>query len=196
MSDILNKERELERFREQREKVRQEEQRKTNDTVYIKSTPDRKNNEKSAVSVAWHQRKVNLSYKEETEGAISQLLNENYKLAVKDFFINFNNFQDRTSRAFYWWVMLLFVLPIYLLSPFLASLMPNIVLTQLMLTVPYIILSLPGLALQARRLHDVNMSGWWQLLNYTVIGIVYVFYLSCKKGDPVKNRYGTPQKVS
>ena len=70
--------------------------------------------------------------------------------------------------------------------------MPNIVLTQLMLTVPYIILSLPGLALQARRLHDVNMSGWWQLLNYTVIGIVYVFYLSCKKGDPVKNRYGTP----
>ena len=37
----------------------------------------------------------------------------------------------------------------------------------------------PGLAVGARRLHDTNRSGWWQLLYITLIGIpvVIIFML-------------------
>jgi len=32
----------------------------------------------------------------------------------------------------------------------------------------------PGFAVGARRLHDTNRSGWWQLLYFTLIGIPVV----------------------
>ena len=47
---------------------------------------------------------------------------------------------------------------------------------QLMFLV-WIILLIPELSMRARRLHDINKSGWWQLLNYTGIGFFYILYL-------------------
>ena len=35
----------------------------------------------------------------------------------------------------------------------------------------------PGIAVGARRLHDTNRSGWWQLVYFTGIGIPVVFIL-------------------
>ena len=35
-----------------------------------------------------------------------------------------------------------------------------------------LILFLPGLAVAARRLHDIGRSGWWIIIAFTVIGII------------------------
>tara|TARA_B110000208_G_C11421580_1_gene303642 strand:+ start:243 stop:467 length:225 start_codon:yes stop_codon:yes gene_type:complete len=47
-----------------------------------------------------------------------------------------------------------------------------------------------SISLVARRLHDADRSGWWQLLSLTIIGIIPVFYWLCKKGDEEDNRFG------
>ncbi len=48
----------------------------------------------------------------------------------------------------------------------------------------------PTLAVGARRLHDVNKSGWWQLLILTVIGIIPVVVWLATVGDKKNNRFG------
>jgi uncharacterized membrane protein YhaH (DUF805 family) len=52
-----------------------------------------------------------------------------------------------------------------------------------------LILLIPELAVGARRLHDVNKSGWWQLL-LTIIGGILVLVWLCQKSDQIENKYG------
>jgi uncharacterized membrane protein YhaH (DUF805 family) len=42
----------------------------------------------------------------------------------------------------------------------------------------------------ARRLHDGNRSGWWQLIAFTVIGLIPLIYWLIKKGTEGPNRFG------
>ena len=53
---------------------------------------------------------------------------------------------------------------------------------------------LPSLAVQVRRLHDSNKSGWWLLITLTGIGslILLIFYLL--DGTPGPNRHGADPK--
>lgn len=54
------------------------------------------------------------------------------------------------------------------------------------------ILILPNASLIIRRLHDINKSGWWMLLFFTIVGIIPMFYwLYFKEGDQYENNYGT-----
>lgn len=55
-------------------------------------------------------------------------------------------------------------------------------------------LIIPSLAVGARRLHDTDRSGWWQLLYITVIGtlVLLVFFLLDSK--PGTNRFGPNPK--
>ena len=48
----------------------------------------------------------------------------------------------------------------------------------------------PYLAVGVRRLHDVNRSGWWLLLSFTVIGLIPLFIWAVSKGTEGKNRFG------
>ena len=51
---------------------------------------------------------------------------------------------------------------------------------------------LPTWAVTIRRLHDVNRSGWWILINLTIIGIIPFVYWTCiKKSDENENRFGS-----
>jgi uncharacterized membrane protein YhaH (DUF805 family) len=50
----------------------------------------------------------------------------------------------------------------------------------------------PTVCVSARRLHDVNRSGWWQLIPFTVIGIIPMFYWCVKK--PEDNEEGRENK--
>ena len=57
---------------------------------------------------------------------------------------------------------------------------------------------LPSWAVTIRRLHDVNRSGWWILINLTIIGIIPFAYWTClKKSDEGENKFGSnPSKVN
>ena len=50
----------------------------------------------------------------------------------------------------------------------------------------------PTFAVLARRLHDTNRSGWWQLISLTIIGIIPLIYWECQKGDEGENQFGNP----
>ena len=46
--------------------------------------------------------------------------------------------------------------------------------------------------LSARRLHDLNESGWYSLLTFVPISQFFILYLMFKKGTPGANKYGKP----
>ncbi len=48
-----------------------------------------------------------------------------------------------------------------------------------------------GFALLAKRLHDMNRSGWWMLLTFVpILGMIYALYISLNPGKPEGNRFG------
>jgi len=49
---------------------------------------------------------------------------------------------------------------------------------------------LPSLAVWIRRLHDIDRTGWWILIGFTIIGIIPLFIWACTKGTPGYNRFG------
>jgi uncharacterized membrane protein YhaH (DUF805 family) len=53
----------------------------------------------------------------------------------------------------------------------------------------------PSLAVSARRLHDANLRGWWQLLVLTGLGSFVLLYLYLLPGQPSENRFGPDPKI-
>ena len=54
---------------------------------------------------------------------------------------------------------------------------------------------IPGITVTVRRFHDVNRSGWWILIIFTVIGIIPYFYWLVKGSDATENSFG-PSSLS
>ena len=44
----------------------------------------------------------------------------------------------------------------------------------------------PSIAAASRRLHDVNKSGWWQLIALTIIGIIPLIIWLASEGEKKK----------
>ncbi|KAB1069070.1 DUF805 domain-containing protein [Tamlana haliotis] len=54
----------------------------------------------------------------------------------------------------------------------------------------------PSLALNVRRLHDVNKSGWFILIGLIpFVGPIWLFVLSVTEGDRGSNQYGSDPKA-
>lgn len=122
--------------------------------------------------------------------------------ATKNYFIKWKDFDTRVSRSEYWWGTL-GVLIISLLLGFAIGLMAGFggaalgyswgaieSFTNIVLLPWYVFSTIAGISLSARRLHDVNKSGWWILIFFTIIGMLFLIYLYCKKGDAGYNRFG------
>ena len=55
---------------------------------------------------------------------------------------------------------------------------------------------IPGIAITARRLHDINKSGWCQLLFFIpIVNLVLIFLWLCKAGNTGANQYGEDPKA-
>ncbi|MBK1991409.1 DUF805 domain-containing protein [Campylobacter sp. 2018MI35] len=54
----------------------------------------------------------------------------------------------------------------------------------------FIFTFLPNLAVNARRLHDINLSGWWQLIGLIPYVYIVLIILFCLKGNDNANRFG------
>lgn len=90
---------------------------------------------------------------------------------------NFFSFKGRASRAEFWWFVLftnLVVLVAFLISAVLGA----IVVFGFM---PLY------LSVACRRFHDINMSGWWNILLVCFSPFALLFIL---KGDEGSNRFG------
>jgi uncharacterized membrane protein YhaH (DUF805 family) len=110
--------------------------------------------------------------------------------AIQSGFSNYANFQGRALRSEYWF---------YVLGVFLASLVATLI-DRLVLGYPVLgtIVSLgtiiPSLAVAARRLHDTDRSGWWQLLLFVpLIGAIVLIVWYATAGTPGSNRFGPPR---
>ena len=115
--------------------------------------------------------------------------------SISTCFKKYVDFNGRASRSEFWlFTLFLFIVSIVLLflDPMLAGeafLEYDDIFAPLG-TIFSIITFIPAISVTARRLHDVNRSGWWMLIWFTVIGIVPMLYWNCKKGDLEENRFG------
>ena len=116
-----------------------------------------------------------------------------YWESIKTCFRKYAVFSGRSSRQEYigFYLFIFFV-------PFLLGMIEG--LLGVLLSSDYSIFAiifelavfLPSLAVTIRRLHDVNRSGWWILINLTIIGIIPFVYWTCmKKSDEGENRFGS-----
>ena len=83
--------------------------------------------------------------------------------SVKTCFSKYAIFKGRASRSEYWWFTLVDVLVECVFTQ-LYNFFPTIVLLDYLGIIAWIVFLLPCISVAARRLHDVNKSGWWQFL--------------------------------
>ncbi|PIR04208.1 MAG: hypothetical protein COV59_03425 [Candidatus Magasanikbacteria bacterium CG11_big_fil_rev_8_21_14_0_20_39_34] len=102
-------------------------------------------------------------------------------------------FEGRASRAEYWgFILIIFILAIIILLP--ISLMTGAAY-ETVVNIFAVFLFLPSLAVTVRRLHDINKSGWYVLLNLIpFIGGLILFIFAVKSGDQGDNKYGPSPK--
>ncbi len=96
--------------------------------------------------------------------------------SIKTYFSKYTNFDGRASRSEYWWFALFNVLVTFGFELIIDRSSPNNTSYQdtvdVVSLIVNLILFLPTIAVTTRRLHDVNKSGWWQLISFTIIGLI------------------------
>lgn len=112
---------------------------------------------------------------------------------------NYANFNGRARRKEYWMFTLFYMLlylPVYAITMFATSqemLTLALIASLLMMVIAFGLL-LPALAVQVRRLHDINKSGWWILLGFVPLANFAFLYFTLKEGDKGENLYGPDPK--
>jgi len=99
--------------------------------------------------------------------------------AISSFFQNYVNFSGRASRSEFWYSYLFLIIVAVI-----ASVIDLVVNNEIISSLWNLAVLLPTLAMTTRRLHDINRSGWLQLLVALFpIGTIAVIVWYCKKSD-------------
>ena len=115
----------------------------------------------------------------------------NFITAIKLCFIRYAQFSGRASRSEFWFFVLFGIL-----GSWIAIIIDTMILNYSwekdgpVYLIFQIIILIPSIAVGARRLHDLNKSGWWQLLVFTIIGLIPLIYWWSKIGENKKNKHG------
>jgi uncharacterized membrane protein YhaH (DUF805 family) len=99
-------------------------------------------------------------------------------------------FEGRAGRQEFWmFVLINFVITLVVDAVAYGIHLPFIA------TIYSLALLVPSIALAARRLHDINRSGWWQLLAIIpIIGWIIVIIWYATDSDGGSNQYGSNPK--
>jgi uncharacterized membrane protein YhaH (DUF805 family) len=98
-------------------------------------------------------------------------------------------FQGRASRREYWLNQLLILTPSYFVITLASNNMGVRDLVYLLIVLVAFVI--PGLALSARRLHDINKSAWWLLASLIpFVGPLVLLGLMLQPSYPDENKYG------
>ena len=108
--------------------------------------------------------------------------------AISSFFKNYVNFSSRASRSEFWYSMLFI---------FLTSIVADLIdRSEILGIIWYLATLLPIIAVNTRRLHDLNRSGWLQLFWFLFpIGwlILIIWYCFPAADGPALKRGTGPQ---
>ncbi len=113
----------------------------------------------------------------------------NFGQAIGSGFRNYVTFSGRAARAEYWYWTLFSILVALVSGIIDGALLPDVD-TGLFGPLTSLVLLLPSIAIAVRRLHDIDRSGWWILIAFTVIGIIVLIAWDCIKGENGPNRFG------
>lgn len=106
----------------------------------------------------------------------------NFQESIVICFKKYVDFTGRAGRPEFWWFVLFGIICI-VVATVISPLLGNLVSLGLLL---------PNLAVGARRLHDINRTGWWQLICLVpLIGLILIYFFALP-GDKVSNQYGAP----
>jgi uncharacterized membrane protein YhaH (DUF805 family) len=103
-----------------------------------------------------------------------------FQEAIQSGFRNYVNFSGRAPRSEYWY-WALFVLLVNIAAQLVDALILGNGFLELIVSLA---LLLPSLTVAARRLHDLNQSGWWLLIYVFVWGSFFW------RGTDGPNRFG------
>lgn len=108
--------------------------------------------------------------------------------AIGECFFNYANFRDRAARAEYWW-WALFATIVLLIGQGLDY----VVFSEWETGPFYLVLSLatflPSLSVTVRRLHDTNRTGWWVLLPFAPMLLLFAGFIAALTMNPL-NPFG------
>jgi uncharacterized membrane protein YhaH (DUF805 family) len=106
-----------------------------------------------------------------------------FQQAIKTCLRKYTDFSGRAARPEFWW---------FFLFQFIVLLVAGMV-SNVLYGIAAIALLLPGLAVGARRLHDVGKSGWWLLVSLVpLLGLILLIYWTVQPGEAGANTYGAP----
>jgi uncharacterized membrane protein YhaH (DUF805 family) len=113
--------------------------------------------------------------------------------AIKLGFANYVNFSDRACRSEYWyWVLFVII------SQFASGVIDSWIVGAFVLErIVFLATILPTLSVGVRRLHDLDRSGWWWLLDLVpLVGWIILLIWFCTKGTDGPNRFGGDRLAS
>ena len=119
-----------------------------------------------------------------------------FQTSIKTCFNKYADFSGRALRSEFWFFVLFtllggiitVILDVMVLGYSIESYGPiNLIFLVAIL--------IPSFSVTARRLHDINKSGWWQLIYITIIGILFMIIWNATEGENKKNKYGSPIKI-
>jgi len=98
-------------------------------------------------------------------------------------------FDGRAARSEYWWFVL-FTFLVYIVIIIIAQ------ISETLGGILYVVFALgvviPTIAVQVRRLHDTDRSGWWLLIALVpLVGGILLLVWYCTPGTPDENRFGS-----
>ena len=119
-----------------------------------------------------------------------------FQTSIKTCFSKYADFSGRALRSELWFFALFIVLGSIVTVIFDVMVLGYSVESYGPLNLIFsVAIFIPSIAVTARRLHDVNKSGWWQLIELTIIGILLIIIWNATEGKKKKNRFGNPIKL-
>ncbi len=128
--------------------------------------------EDMAASIFALNKEINTDLEKEAKGILNHYVNA---------FKNYATFSGRATRSAFWYFQLV---------SFIISIILTVVSAGILGLIYSLAVMIPSLAIGARRLHDTNRSGWWQLIILIpLIGIIVLIIFWASETKKEKNRF-------